>query len=215
VDYPQCYAASMSLQVSEKVPTAPAVFIDTAQRINAALDADQWQEAEDLAVAALDAARTAHDRRWAERFERLITFASARGHVEPPMPARIVCSFCAGGLNGDRVIAGAGSLHLLWMRHVSERGALSREAVLKSVLVVHRRPRTYRIEVPVLRHRATAFRGQARRAVQRVLVHGGVMSHAQPIERAASSPHSNALQPTIGATKNGRRSQLNAGVRRT
>jgi hypothetical protein len=88
------------------MPTAPAVFIDIAQRINAALDADLWQEAEDLAVSALDAARAADERRWADRFERLITFARARGQAEPP--ASIVCSFCAGGLNGDRFVAGSG-----------------------------------------------------------------------------------------------------------
>jgi hypothetical protein len=94
--------------MSDETPTGREVFIDTAQRINAALDANRWQEAENLARAAVDAARGADERRWADRFERLITFARARGRAEPSMPASVACSFCSGGQNGDRFVAGPG-----------------------------------------------------------------------------------------------------------
>jgi hypothetical protein len=68
-------------------------FIDLAQRINAALDAEHWSEAEGLASAALEAASTGQHTRWAERFERLLGFARARGRSEESPPPDVKCSF--------------------------------------------------------------------------------------------------------------------------
>src|SRR5258705_10162555 len=82
-------------------------FIALAQRINTALDAGHWTDAEALASAALEAASMGQQARWAERFERLIGFARARGHSEVAVPPDVKCSVCAGALGGDRFVAGA------------------------------------------------------------------------------------------------------------
>jgi hypothetical protein len=84
-----------------------SVLLGLAQRINDALDASDWHEAELLATSALERARLDGQARWAERFERLRVFARERGSIPKPTLSEPTCSFCAGTLGGDRFVAGA------------------------------------------------------------------------------------------------------------